>query len=74
MGAIADSQGRHPEGPRLHQRAEGSPSQPNAGEDPSLRLQNSFARDDASSVLIRIKPARALRHTPVLASCDTKLL
>ena len=42
---------RHPEGPRFHQRAEGSRaervhSQPTP--DPSLRLKSGTARDDAT--------------------------
>ena len=40
--------GRHPEGPRFYQRAEGSHVARNvvAG-DPSLRLKNGYAQDDA---------------------------
>ena len=40
---------RHPEGPRFHQRAEGSPAQHFVQGDPSLRLKNGSTRDDAIS-------------------------
>jgi len=41
--------GRHPEGSRFHQRAEGSGVRTGmAARDPSLRLKNGCARDDAA--------------------------
>jgi len=42
---------RHPEGPRFRQRAEGSPIRlVHVLGDPSLRLKNGFAQDDAHFV------------------------
>ena len=52
---------RHPEGPRFHQRAEGSPIRlVHALGDPSLRLKNGFAQDDAH--LVRFKLSYSLQR------------
>ena len=67
----SESQRRHPEGPRFHQRAEGSPvARSLVAGDPSLRLKNGCAQDDAVTGTAT-RSGFKLRHSSMANSART---